>query len=129
MSHSDGQSTLADYLAVFRRRRWLIVLAVVVTVAVAAAVSKSQTAEYAAEADVLINSNPVAPTGPGSSNPDVQARYDATQAQLAHTLQVAGPAVKSVSGIPITPDQLLKQSTVTPDTSSNILTFKVTNPR
>ena len=129
MSHSDGQSTLADYLAVFRRRKWLIVLTVVVTVAAAAAVSRSQTAEYTADAEVLINSNPVAPTGPGSSNPDVQARYDATQAQLAHTLQVAGPAVKSVSGIPITPDQLLKESSVTPDTSSNILTFTVTNRR
>jgi polysaccharide biosynthesis transport protein len=123
----DRQSTLADYVLVLRRRKWLVLVVTLVTVAAAVAASATQTAEYAAQSKVLINPSPTAPAGAGNANADAQARYDATQAQLAHTLDVATPAVRAAGLSGVTADNLLANSSVTPDASSNILTFTVSD--
>jgi succinoglycan biosynthesis transport protein ExoP len=124
-----GQATLADYVTAFRRRKWLILGIAAITVAAAVVVSSVEAKQFTATATVLVNPSPLITTGAGSTSADAQARYDATQAQLAHTVQVAGPAVLAAHVPGITSNELLSSSSVTADASSNIVTFIVRQGR
>ncbi|MDJ0771448.1 MAG: polysaccharide biosynthesis tyrosine autokinase [Ilumatobacter sp.] len=54
MDHLPDEMTLRDYLAVIRRRWWIVVGAFVVTTGIALGLSATQTAVYEAEAQMLV---------------------------------------------------------------------------
>jgi Mrp family chromosome partitioning ATPase/capsular polysaccharide biosynthesis protein len=120
---------LRDYVAVLRRRRLLIIAVTLVAASTGAVVSALQDAEYAASARVLLNQSAnISPVGAGVTSTD-QARYDATQAQLAHTPAVATLALQSAGQTSISGALgLLSRTSVSSDPSSDLLTFTVTAP-
>ena len=52
---SDRPTTVADYLAIFRRRKWIVLVPPVVAAAAAFALSTAQSPLYQATAQVLVN--------------------------------------------------------------------------
>jgi succinoglycan biosynthesis transport protein ExoP len=125
----ERHATVADYFAVIRRRAWIIVLAVLITTGSAVAISSRQHAVYAATAQVLVNPNDDLVSGAGSAQSDAQARYDATQAQIAHTIPVATIAVGPGGVAGVNAAGLVRRSSVTADSSANVLAFRVTDGR
>jgi Mrp family chromosome partitioning ATPase len=124
----ERHMTLADYLAVVRRRKWLVVFGVVVVTASALFFASRQHKLFEASTQVLVNPDASLISGAGKSASDAQARFDTTEAQLAHTPDVAGIAVKN-AGVPgVSANGLVAHSSVAADNSSNILSFAVTNP-
>ena len=54
-AYSNRPATLADYLAILRRRKWIIIGVPLMAALVAYAVSTTQAALYRAEAEVLFH--------------------------------------------------------------------------
>ncbi len=121
-------TTLSDYVGVLRRRIWILIVAVVVAVGAAYFVSSRQTPAYKAEAQVQIGSNSVQSVfNPGAKvSSSVLAAQVATAAQNAHTTTVATLTVHA-AGTPLTPQQLLDESSITPSTTTSVITFAVTD--
>ena len=118
---------MAEYLAVLRRRKWLFLVAVVLTTGSAIFFASREPKRYEAFSQVLVNPDATLRVGAGSSASTVQARFDATQAQLAHTPEVAKIVVQR-AGVPgVTAGALIANSSISADSSSNILNFAVTN--
>ena len=122
---SREDTTLAGYVATLRRRKWIVILSVLVATASALFFASRQSKLYESSATVLLNPDPQLVSGAGRTAADAAARYDATQAQVAHTPQVASEAVHSADVSDINTQQLLNASAVSADATSNILTFKV----
>ena len=120
-------ATVADYFAVIRRRAWVVVLAVAITTGSAIYISSREHPAYAATAQVLVNPNDDLVSGAGSVQSDAQARYDSTQAQIAHTLPVATIAVGKAGLDGIGASALVRRSSVTSDLTTNVLSFRVTD--
>ena len=120
--------TLADYLAVVRRRKWLILLALVLTTGSALFFSSRQPKMYRASAQVLLNPDASLINTAGRAAADAQARFDVGQARIARVPAVATKAVQLVGGpAGLSGDRLLADSSVSSDPTSNILTFSVSN--
>lgn len=120
--------SVGDYLGVIRRRKWILLIVVVLTVSTAALLSARQTPLYSASAQVLLNqSAKISPTGSGITPVD-QSRYDTTEATLAHTVAVARRALTLSHTTSVTPTHLLTESSIASDPSSDVLTFTITDP-
>lgn len=127
---SSHVTTLLDYLHVVRRRKWVIIQAAVIVPLVAVFLASRQHPTYQASADVLLSSQSLAAalvgtpdqTGGLSSDQGLQ-----TQAQIARVPEVARRAIAAAKVTDRTPDQLLAESSVTPSSTANILTFTVTD--
>jgi succinoglycan biosynthesis transport protein ExoP len=122
-------STLRDYLAVIRRRKWIILAAVILVPAVAVAYSSRQTELYQAEAQVLLSQVNLANSLTGTPESSVYQpveRVSQTQATVARVPEIAQRAVAQ-AGVYRTGGQLLAASSVTPDLNANILYFTVTD--
>ncbi|HZQ15451.1 MAG TPA: CpsD/CapB family tyrosine-protein kinase [Gaiellaceae bacterium] len=122
-------STLREYLRVVRRRWRLIALALVVVPAAATAVSLREQAMYEATAQVALAQQDLASELSGT--PDAAAytpadRRAQTQADLAREPAVAASAV-ALAHARLTPDALLRSSSVTVATNADLLTFTVRN--
>jgi succinoglycan biosynthesis transport protein ExoP len=122
-------TTLSDYLGALRRRLWLLVLAVVIAVGSAYVFSSRQTPAYRAESQVTYGAKPItAFTNPNTKlSSQVIQNNLATAAQSAHTTTVAKLVLDAANVSALTPDQLLKETTVTASTTSSFLTFAVTD--
>jgi uncharacterized protein involved in exopolysaccharide biosynthesis len=93
-------TTLSDYLAVLRRRLWIVVLAIVIAVAAAYVVSSRETPAYQAEAQVNVGGSSIStilnPSAHVSSS--VVQQNVASAAQSAHTTSVAA-ATLTAAGV------------------------------
>jgi Mrp family chromosome partitioning ATPase len=127
-SSSSSPQTLADYVAVVRRRKWLVLLPVVIVPLVALVLSMLQSAQYQATADVVLSQTNIIEQLTGITDPTAAADpafVVATQAALARLPQVVSAAV-STAGVPgVTAAGLLTSSTVSGDPNSNQLHFTV----
>ena len=126
--HHHSAATLRDYLQVVRRRKWIVLQAVVIVPIVAALLASRQPVHYRASADVLLSDQSLASalTGLASQN----ALRDgglATQADVARIPLIADRAVRRNGITARTADQLLGESSVAPRDTTNILTFTVTD--
>ncbi len=126
----DDGSSLHDYLAVLRRRKWLVLLAVVVVPAVAIALSLLQTPKYQASAEVLLSRQNL---GALLNNVNDQslagdpARLAQTQADLAQAPEVARRTL-ALAGIKnMSPAQFLATSGVAAKSDADLLVFTVRN--
>jgi len=122
-------STLRDYLSVLRRRAWVIVLAVVLVPAAAVVFSLRQETMYSSSAQVLLSQQDLSSelTGTLNSLSSIPAdRRAQTQADLARVPDVARRAVR-LSGLPVSAQTLLQDSSVSVPANADILTFSVSN--
>lgn len=124
MQPGSREQTITDYLAVVRRYKWVIIVAVLVVPAVAYVMSAREPKVFRATADVLLNRQDIATaiTGiqPQSTVTDPY-RYGRTQARLAEAPAVLALAVKR-SGLQ---NPTGWGSDVSADPDTDILTFGV----
>ena len=123
--------TLHDYLRVVRRRKWVVLQAVLILPLAAVAFSLHQQKRYEASADVLLNSENLATTVPGAPQSGLSQepeRITQTQAQVARMPEVVRNALRAVSGTDLTVSEFLADSSVSSSPASDILTFAVTSP-
>src|SRR5437868_14225186 len=92
VDEASNATTLRDHLRVIRRRKWLILLAVLAVPAAAVAYSLHQRPLYRATAQVLLSHQNLATTLTGTPDPTAYLQADRvaqTQADLARTPEVA----------------------------------------
>ncbi|HEX6491821.1 MAG TPA: Wzz/FepE/Etk N-terminal domain-containing protein, partial [Gaiellaceae bacterium] len=123
-------STLRDYLSVVRRRKWIILQAVVLVPLAAVVLSSLQQKQFQAQAQVLLSSqnlgNAVTGTVDPSSSQD-PARLATTQADIARDPTVANRAVAAAGIGNHSGYFLLGESSVASDPTSDLLFFSVTD--
>ena len=98
MMENDGHGSpsLASYLRVLRRRKWIILVCTLFVPATAYFYSARQPAQYQASAQVYLSSQDLAGALTGISTGYVdQARLADTAASLAHVRAVAEDAIAS----------------------------------
>jgi polysaccharide biosynthesis transport protein len=129
---SRHSSTLRDYVDVVRRRKWIILQAVVLIPLVAVLLSMRQSKQYEATSSVLVNFNDpsAAVTGIGSGSDVFQTpdRVAATDAQVAHSPAVARAVQRRLPSGTRGWGTILGETTVSPDLNSNVLYFQTTDP-
>jgi len=119
--------SLRDYLAVLRRRKWIVIAVLIVMVAAAAVYSLQQSPLYRGESQVLLNLQDAAAalSGAPSASSSVEAsRVIQTQADLARAPAVMTSTVRS-SGVPISASEFRDQSSVTTSPDSDLIQFQV----
>ena len=129
-SRHDSAS-LHTYLAILRRRAWIIVICAITVPVVAYELSHRQTPLYATSADVYINEQNLAAALTGintSSVSPVAGQTVATQASLASVPDVAARALAIANLHDRSPQALVGQTAITPNIDTNILNFRVTDP-
>jgi succinoglycan biosynthesis transport protein ExoP len=119
--------TLHDYLHVLRRRKWIVIVPVILAPIVALLFASGGTSPYQASAQVLVNRQNLPANITGVSDPTSvdSVRYLATQAQFARLPVVARAALREVGLKHASASDLLGASSVTPSTTSDFLTFAV----
>jgi polysaccharide biosynthesis transport protein len=120
-------ATLGDYLAILRRRAWIVVVATMLTAAGAYLYSSRQPQRFAASAQVLLNQTAGETSGGQLLNAPDAARYDETQARVAVTPVLARRVLVATGARGLTANGLLQEAVITADPSSDILTFRVTD--
>jgi tyrosine-protein kinase len=126
----DRGTTLRDYLRVVRRRKWVIVQAVVLVPAAAVAFSLQQQKLYRASADVLLVQQNLATQLNGITDPTVYQQADRkaqTQADLARSPEVARRALEAAGVDDRSTEDLLSQSSVSAKQNADLLHFSVTD--
>jgi polysaccharide biosynthesis transport protein len=128
----ERQRGLADYVAVVARRKWLVVLPVVVVPFVAVALSLRQPPTYEASASVLLGGDTLASRLIGVEDPRLRQpadRVTETQAVLARVPAVTSNALEA-AGLPSDRESrasFLQSSAVTVERNTDLLTFTVRN--
>jgi succinoglycan biosynthesis transport protein ExoP len=131
MAEPRGDSrTLQDYVSVLRRRKWVIILALMVVPAVAVVFSLRQSPLYASSAQVLMSNQDLAGalTNTQSTSASLPDREAQTQADIAHTPTVAAKVIADLKLKDKTPEELLKWTSVVPSLASDVIAFHATDP-
>ena len=126
--HTSRQRTLADYLAIIRRRKWVALVPLLLVPIVAYAYSSQQQAIYAASADVLLSRQDLGSALSGRSNADIFTdadRFAQTQATLARVPEVARRAIDESGVQGVGSGELLANSSVNPRGNADLLQFIV----
>ena len=123
-------ASLRDYLNVVRRRRWIILQALIIVPVVAVAVSLRKPNLYESASQVLVSRQSVTTYLAGV--PDVygaqdEQRYAQTQAFLARDPRIAERVVADAKIPGLTAAGFLGGSSVSASSDTDLLTFKVTN--
>jgi succinoglycan biosynthesis transport protein ExoP len=122
-------TTLSDYLAVLRRRLWIVILAIVVAVAAAYVVSSRETPAYEATSEVNVGGNSIStilnPSAHLSSS--VVQQNVASAAQSAHTTPIAQATLGAAGIHGMTAQDLLDETTITPSDTTSFFTIAVTD--
>lgn len=106
----------------------MVLGATLLTAMTAFVYSSHQPKRFAASAQVLLNqTGGVSTSGQPLNAPDA-ARYDETQARVAVTPTLARRVLEAVGIHGMTSSQLLNEAVISADPSSDILTFRVTDP-
>lgn len=128
--HPVHQRSLDDYLAILRRRKWVVIESMVLVALVTGVLSLQQPKVFRATAAMLVNRQDLgaAVTGlPNATASNDPARSVQTQATLARVPAVAQRAVANAAVPGMTAAELLLHSTVTGSPDSDFLTFVVKN--
>ena len=128
--HTTHSATLRDYLHVVRRRKWIILQAVVLVPLAAVLFSLHQQKLYQASAQVLLSAQNLAAqlTNTQSTGINLQPdRIAATQAEVARVPTIAARVLARVPEARLTIPGFLSSSSVSTAANADILTFDVTN--
>jgi succinoglycan biosynthesis transport protein ExoP len=124
-------TALPDFLAILRRRKWMIVVVLVVTPATAIVLSKLQQPLYQGTAKVLVNRANIVSAITNVTDPSTvgndPTRFLTTQSDIARSPKLASRVVEA-AGVPgMTVERLLADSSVTADANADILNISVSN--
>jgi len=123
-------STLRDYLSVVRRRKWIVILAILAAPAGAVAASMLQQPRYSDSAEVLLSRQNLANSLDNVTDPtlsiDPQRLVD-TQTNVAESPQIASAVISAAHLKGTTPRQFLSSSSVTAKTGTDVLVFSVSD--
>lgn len=114
---NETRTSLNDYLAVLRRRKAVVILAVVLVPLAAVLLSKLQEAQYEASSLVLLKRQSLAATVTGSQDPGLLQDPELvgrTQARVAEVTELAENVLKATGLTDRTPGALLAATTVVP---------------
>ena len=129
-SHVGHAASLRDYLHVVRRRKWIILGAVVLVPLAVVAFSLQQQKLYRASAQVLLSTQNLAAALTGTQQTGITqdpTRIAQTQADVARVPTIAQRVLAGFPGTGLTSQQFLDDSTVSTAPNADILTFSVTN--
>jgi succinoglycan biosynthesis transport protein ExoP len=114
-------TTVADYLAILRRRKWILLLPPIVAAVLAYVVSAGNPAVYQASARILVDRTQVLPASTGVPDPCAgdPTRCLTTLARSADTPALAQRVASQISGM--TADRVLGDVSVTPATDADLL--------
>ncbi len=124
------RSTLREYTQVLRRRKWIVVQAVVIVTVVAVVLSMLQPARYSASAEVLLSRQNLPNALNGVTDPSLTIdpqRLVETQVSVAQTPQIAENVVRAAHLPRHTAGELLASSSVTAKTDADVLVFHVSD--
>jgi tyrosine-protein kinase len=120
----DGRTTLRDYVAVLRRRKWIVLGAVVLVPLVAMPLSALQEPRFEASSLVLLKRQSLAATVTGSQDPNLledPLLLGRTQAQVAQVPALAARVLRA-AGIPNrSASDFLASSRVTPVAQTDVV--------
>jgi succinoglycan biosynthesis transport protein ExoP len=122
--HGAQATSLRDYLRVLRRRKWIILQAVILVPAVAVGLSLRQPKVYKASAEVLLVQQNVANQINGFQDPGAYQQPDRraqTQADLARVPLVAKGALESAGFVNRSIQDFLAHSSASVKTNSDLL--------
>jgi succinoglycan biosynthesis transport protein ExoP len=124
---ANRPTTLADYVAILRRRKWIIIALPVVAAVSAYAVSRTQTPLYQATAQVLVNRTSIVSAITNVSDPTIgdPSRFLATQASVARAPELAEQVVKAAGVRGATAGGLLGNSHVAAESDADVLDVSV----
>jgi succinoglycan biosynthesis transport protein ExoP len=127
---ANRPTTLADYLAIVRRRKWIILLPLLVAPAMAFILTSRQTPLYSASAEIYVKRADIAAAVAGVTDPTLQVdpvRFLNTQASVAGDPKLARRVV-AVAGVRgMSAGALLGSSSVTPNPDADLLNIAVTD--
>jgi capsular exopolysaccharide synthesis family protein len=126
---SEQQGGLATYLAILRKRRKLVLIAVLVVPIAAYVYSILQPPAYTASSEVLLSQQNIAATLTGLGDPggyQLSDRPIHTQRDLARVPQVVENTLRAAKQTDWTVQDFLASSSVSPRLNSDILKFTVT---
>jgi len=126
--HSSGQLTLLDYVAVVRRRKWVVIVMALVVPLAALATSMRQPNVYSSTAEVFLSRQNLGSALTGTDNPDLfsdPARFAQTQADIARVREVADRALKRAGVSDRSVSDLLANSSVDPRSNADLLRFTI----
>jgi Mrp family chromosome partitioning ATPase/capsular polysaccharide biosynthesis protein len=124
--------TLSHYLAVLRRRKLIIVAALVIVPLAAVLFSLRQERLYQASAEVLLSHQNLAANLTGATDPNLGQQADRvaqTQADLARAPAIATRTLAAAGLSSRSADEFLSSSSVTPKANADLLVFMVTDPK
>jgi Mrp family chromosome partitioning ATPase/capsular polysaccharide biosynthesis protein len=128
---ADRPRALLDFLAVLRRRKSIVVLALILVPLAAAGVSATQRPLYQATAKVLVNRANIVSAITNVTDPSTigndPTRFLTTQSDIARSPTLARRVVDA-AGVPgITVERLLADSSVSAATNADLLNISVSN--
>ena len=128
-SHTQDAPNLQHYLHVLRRRKWIVLQAVVLAPLAAVVLALNQQHLYRASAEVWLSTKDLSVIATDRSSPYVNPeRLGETSAELARVPAVATAALKSAELTDRSPADLLANSSVRPKTNADLLVFSVKDP-
>jgi Mrp family chromosome partitioning ATPase len=126
---TNRPTTLADYLAIVRRRKWIVLIPLVLAPVMAVYISSGKKPLYRASAQILVKRADIAAAVAGVTDPTLQVdpiRFMQTEASIARDPGLAQRAA-AASGVPgVSGATLLGSSSVTPETDADVLNVAVT---
>ncbi|MFL5912041.1 MAG: polysaccharide biosynthesis tyrosine autokinase [Gaiellaceae bacterium] len=129
---ADPGSTFHGLLSALRRRAWVIVLCMVLAPAAAYAISKSQTKEYTATAQILFKQNnldqQLSGTAPSAPQPSGDFTVEKTTNVRLITLKRVGDATAKQLGGGLTGSDVSGKISVDPNGDSNLAGVTATDP-
>jgi polysaccharide biosynthesis transport protein len=124
-------TTLAEYQAIFLRRKWMIIALALVAALTSYTLTALQSPLYKAKAQVRINTTNIVAAVTGVSTGSAfgdPTRFLATEANVARDRKLAELVVEK-AGVPgLTADQFLGESSATPQIDADVLDLAVTDP-
>jgi succinoglycan biosynthesis transport protein ExoP len=123
-------TTLADYVAIVRRRKWIILLPLLLAPAMAVLLSSREQSLYQASAEIYVKRADIAAAVAGVTDPTLQVdpvRFLKTQASVAGDPKLAQRVVAVARVRGMSAGGLLGSSSVTPNPDADLLDIAVTN--
>jgi polysaccharide biosynthesis transport protein len=126
---AEQRGTLADYLAVLRRRKWLVLEAILLAPLAALFFSLNQDRLYEASAEVLLSRENLAASLTGTVDPTINQQADriaSTQARLARVPDVVERTLDAAD-VRMSVQDFLENSSVSARADADLLLFEVTH--
>src|SRR5438105_618723 len=128
MSTAAESEALRQYLHILRRRKWVVLQAVVIIPTLAVVLALRQHKLYEATADVLVNRQNLASTLTGLQDPNAflqPQRVSQTQAEIARTPALARRVLDALGLKQRRAKDFLASSSVVSESDADVLRFSV----